>query len=121
MNPSTVDAEEFAAIVERIRSGLPAWIGDAIRGVAILVDDLPDDGDGSGGMLLGRFHGIPRTAIGDRVPGSLPDVITLYRIPILRTTATPRQLEDRVRAVLLHEIGHALGMSERRLRDLGVT
>lgn len=100
---------------------LPEWIRSAVSGVAIIVEDRPPPGAGpEHGLLLGIFHGIPMTRHGQRVPGSLPDQIVLYREPILAACSRPQEAPDRIRTVLLHEIGHALGMTEQRLRDLGV-
>ena len=52
-------------------------------------------------------------------PGSLPDVITLYRIPILTVCRTVDEVGPRVLKVLGHEVGHALGLSESQLRAYG--
>lgn len=53
------------------------------------------------------------------MPGSLPDRIELYRLPILTVCHDREELVDRVRKILGHEIGHALGLGEARLRELG--
>ena len=36
-----------------------------------------------------------------------------------RNSADPARLRDEIRITLLHEIGHAFGIGERRLADLG--
>ncbi|HSQ37772.1 MAG TPA: metallopeptidase family protein [Acidimicrobiia bacterium] len=102
-------------------SALPEWVRRAVQEVAILTEDVPPPGAGpEHGLLLGRYHGVPLTRRGHRFSGSLPDTIVLYREPILRTCRRAADLPSRVRRVLLHEIGHALGLSEERLRELGV-
>jgi predicted Zn-dependent protease with MMP-like domain len=114
-----MDLEEFADLADEALAGMPVWIQRAVRGIAIMVDDLPPADWGGDGLLLGRFHGIPRTKRGGRIPGSLPDRIELYRIPILQVSRTRDEVAERVRKVLGHEIGHALGIGEARLRELG--
>ena len=52
------------------------------------------------------------------MPGSLPDVITLYRKPILTVCRNADEVAPRVLKVLGHEVGHALGLSEGQLRGL---
>jgi predicted Zn-dependent protease with MMP-like domain len=54
-----------------------------------------------------------------RAPGTLPDTITLYRIPILAVCQRREEVPERVRKVLVHEVGHALGIGEAELRALG--
>jgi predicted Zn-dependent protease with MMP-like domain len=53
------------------------------------------------------------------VPGSLPAVITLYRVPILAVCRSRDEVAPRVLKVLGHEVGHALGIGEDELRALG--
>ena len=54
------------------------------------------------------------------MPGSLPDVITLYRLPILAVCRNADEVAPRVLKVLGHEVGHALGLSEEQLQRLRV-
>jgi predicted Zn-dependent protease with MMP-like domain len=72
-----------------------------------------------GQLLLGTFRGIAHTRVGGRVPGSLPHVITLYRLPILAVCRNAEDVAPRVLKVLGHEVGHALGLSEQQLRVYG--
>ncbi|TDE08033.1 metallopeptidase family protein [Jiangella asiatica] len=119
MDTDAIDLDEFEAMVEQALTELPDWIQDAVAGIAIMVDDQPPRDRPGTGLLLGQFHGVARTRIGGRVPGSLPDRIELYRVPILRVSATREDVAARVRKVLGHEIGHAFGLGDSRLRELG--
>ena len=122
MEPGRVSTEDFDRMVAEAFVALPAWIRRAVDEVAVMVEDQPPAGSGpEHGLLLGIYHGVPLTRRGERVPGSLPDQIVLYRIPIVLTAAGPGDLPGRIRSVLLHEIGHAIGMTEARLREMGVT
>jgi predicted Zn-dependent protease with MMP-like domain len=114
-----MNLEEFAYLADEALAGMPEWVRRAVRGIAIMVDDQPPPDWRGAGLLLGQFHGIPRTRRGGRIPGSLPDRIELYRIPILHVCRSREEVADRVRKVLGHEIGHALGLDEDRLRELG--
>lgn len=122
MDASEIDFDEFSLLVERALSELPAWVKDEVDELAVLVDDQPsaEEAPADGGLLLGNFHGIEQTRRGDRVPGSLPSTITLFRLSILAVVSDREELVERVKLVLQHEVGHALGMSEERLRELGV-
>lgn len=121
MDPRLVDAEELEHLVTETYRSLPDWVRDAVQDVAVMIEDVPArEAMPAHGTLLGRYEGIPLAKRGFRVPGSFPDRIVLYRIPLARVSPTREALAERVRTVLLHEIGHAMGMSEERLRELGV-
>jgi predicted Zn-dependent protease with MMP-like domain len=114
-----MDLDEFAEVASEALAGMPEWVQRAVSEVAILVDDRPPADWQGEGLLLGHFLGVPRTSRGSRAPLSLPDRIELYRVPILQVCRSREEVVARVRRVLGHEIGHALGLGERRLRDLG--
>jgi predicted Zn-dependent protease with MMP-like domain len=110
----------FEGIVADALDELPGWVIPIVAEIAVLVEDEQADEDATPGvMCLGRYRGVPRTRYGGRPSGSMPDTITLYRKPILITCGGPDDVPARVLTVLGHEVGHALGMSERRLRELG--
>ena len=118
MDPSLVPREQFEDMVRDALDALPDWMLPTIQETAVLVEDVPPR-RGDGTMLLGQFRGIPLTRAGGRVPGSLPDTITLYRLPILAVCSEPAEVPARVLKVLGHEFGHAMGLGEARLRELG--
>jgi len=121
MNPAQSPADEFSAILAAQLAALPGWVQRAVQRVAFLTEDQPPPGAGpEHGLLLGRYHGVPLTRRKYRASGSLPDTIVLCREPILPACRRAADVPARVRRVLLHEIGRTLGLSEERLRELGV-
>ncbi len=100
--PFECSEEEFAAILEQELAELPEWIRRDIAtgNVAIGVED---DRDGSP-LTLGLYH-----RSGDM------KVITLYRLPLMRSAGRRAQLRLAVHETLLHELGHLYGMSEADL------
>lgn len=121
MHPEAVSTDEFAELVFAEVEALPSWVREATAGVTFAVHDEPErDQRPAGGSLLGLYQGVPATEAGERAPGNPPDEITLFRRPILRECRTREQLTDQIRLTLRHEIGHALGLSEGRLHELGV-
>jgi predicted Zn-dependent protease with MMP-like domain len=120
MTPVRMSEDDFAALVEDALDALPDWMGPQLAEIAVLVEDRPAPGTSPRGTtLLGLFRGVPITAIGGRVPGSMPNTITLYRLPILRECSSTKDVADRVLKVLGHEVGHAMGIGEAELRELG--
>ena len=93
---------------------LPPNIADALRNVAVVIEDEnPDDPD-----LLGLYHGIPLPERGD-MAGTLPDKISIYRIPLEESFPDPQELREEIRITVLHELGHYFGLDEDRISELG--
>ena len=74
--------------------------------------------------MLGLYHGIPLTERGSEygVGGTMPDTITLYRLPILEEASEmDRAFRDAVRIVvretLWHEVGHYFGLPEHGVNE----
>ncbi|MCV2394728.1 metallopeptidase family protein [Actinotalea sp. M2MS4P-6] len=120
MSPVRMTSEEFEGLVTDALDALPEWTTPLLDEIAVLVRDEPEPGTTRPGVtLLGQYRGIPATAHGGRVPGSIPDTITLFRLPILAACRSREEVPARVLTVLGHEVGHAMGISERELRELG--
>jgi predicted Zn-dependent protease with MMP-like domain len=120
MDPRLMPPAAFEPLVADALDALPEWVMPVVSEIAVLVEDVQPAADvRPGTMLLGLYRGIPHTSYGGRPSGALPDTITLYRIPILLTCPRPEDVPDRILKVLGHEVGHALGLSEGRLRELG--
>ena len=120
MNPAEIDPDAFDDLVRAAIDELPDEARALVAGIAIVVREDPEPGQAApGSLLLGTFRGVSHTVTGSRIPGSLPDLITLYRLPILTVCATREDVAPRVLKVLGHEVGHALGLSESQLRSYG--
>ena len=69
-------------------------------------------------VLFGLYTGVPLTEREGGIP-DLPDRISIYRQPILRSCATRNQVVEEIRVTLWHEVGHYLGLGEEDLHRLG--
>jgi predicted Zn-dependent protease with MMP-like domain len=93
---------------------LPPHLARALRNLAVVVEDEnPDDPD-----LFGLYHGVPLTERGD-MSGSLPDKISIYRIPLEESFPDPEELREEIRITVLHELAHYFGLDEGRIAELG--
>ena len=93
---------------------LPPHIAAALTNVAVVIEDEnPEDPD-----LLGLYHGVPLPERGD-MAGSLPDTISIYRVPLEESFPDPSELQEEIRITVLHELGHYFGLDEDRLAELG--
>lgn len=109
--------EEFEELVAVALDRVPPELLLALDDVVVLVEDEPPPGEAD---LLGLYEGTPLTGRDAGWWGVLPDRITLFRNPLLRACSDREELAEEVRLTVLHEIGHHLGLSEGRLRELGL-
>jgi predicted Zn-dependent protease with MMP-like domain len=117
--------DEIIAHAERAFAAIPARLAREVQGVGIVVEDMPDDatldemGIESAWDLTGLYRGVPfgQRSVSD-VPRA-PDMIFLYRLPILlEWVETGVDLAALVRNVLIHEIAHHFGFSDAEIAAL---
>jgi predicted Zn-dependent protease with MMP-like domain len=120
--PSLEDLQEMA---ETAFAAIPQELREAVRGTAILVEDLPDEETLEAldiehpWELTGLYRGTPLTEKSNLDVPSGPDTIFLYREPILvEWIETGEDLFRLVRNVLIHEIGHHFGFSDDEIARL---
>ena len=112
-----MERNKFVALVEQALDDLPAAFRERLTNVAIIVEDMPPAGVQSQGLLLGLFHGIPRTNK-TVFYASPPDHIFLYQRNIEAISRGDAEIRRQIRATLLHEVGHYFGLSEEELHDI---
>ena len=111
-----VDEETFDELVGDALDGIPAELGRLIENVAVLVEDgRPDSG------LLGLYRGVPLTRrdAGYGLGLTMPDRITIYRLPICARCSTPDEVVEQVKITVVHEVAHHFGIDDHRLTELG--
>ena len=117
--------DDIADLAERALAAIPAKLAEHVRGVGIAVEDMADDetldemGIESGWELSGLYRGTPltRRSVGDIARE--PDLIFLYREPILlEWIEEGEDLYRLVRNVLVHEIAHHFGFSDAEITAL---
>lgn len=117
--------EEIAALAEAALGAIPRRLARHVAGVGIQVDEFPDDetvaemGLESPWDLTGLYQGTPLTQRSVEDTARLPDLIFLYRQPILAEWIdTGEDLSRLVASVLIHEIGHHFGFSDADIEAL---
>ncbi|MDQ3569576.1 MAG: metallopeptidase family protein [Actinomycetota bacterium] len=117
-----LSAHDFEQLVADALDGLPADLGAMMDNVAVVVEDGPTSEQlgGGGGTLLGLYEGV---ALPERSPlsytATLPDRITIFRLPICELAENEAELLDLVRTTVIHEVAHHFGISDERLAELG--
>jgi predicted Zn-dependent protease with MMP-like domain len=116
---------EMEAMAHEIFARLPRSFHQLCEGLIIRVDDFPTDevldemGAESEFDLLGLFHGVGLPHQSHQDIARLPNMIWLYRRPILDYWAEHDETLGRiVRHVLIHEIGHHFGLSDDDMSEI---
>jgi len=123
--PSLEDLEVLAIAAFR---RLPQRFRTLCEDLVIRVEDFPTDevlddlGAQSEFDLLGLFHGVGVPFRSDSAPVRMPNMIWLYRRPILDYWAEHDEtLGNIVTHVLVHEIGHHFGLSDDDMEAIEAT
>jgi predicted Zn-dependent protease with MMP-like domain len=114
--PSLADIEALAADAY---ARLPEHFRALCEGLVIRVEDFPEESVveamklESEFDLLGLFEGVGLPFRSESAPQQMPNMVWLYRRPILDYWAENEETLDAiVTHVLVHEIGHHFGLSD---------
>jgi len=117
--------EDIADLADRALVAIPSVLRKHVRGVSILVEEVADDetlaelGLDNAWELTGLYRGVPFGQAEAAGPRHAPDLILLYREPILlEWIETGEDLFRLVRNVLIHEIAHHFGFSDAEIAAL---
>jgi predicted Zn-dependent protease with MMP-like domain len=118
------NSQSFEEIVEWAYGTLPQEIKDLPDFPGIQVADEPPEDIlkkknwPRGTEMLGCYSGVYRTEQSHTQIRIAPDLIFVFRGPILRCSRGDLRAE--VKQVVWHEVAHWLGNDEERVRDLGL-
>jgi predicted Zn-dependent protease with MMP-like domain len=116
---------EFEVIASEAYRRLPKHFLAKCEGVVVHVEDYPTDevldsmNIGSELELMGLFQGVGLPFQADSAPQQMPNMIWLYRVPILLYWAEHEEtLGAIITHVLVHEIGHHFGLSDADMEGI---
>jgi predicted Zn-dependent protease with MMP-like domain len=116
--------ERFEELVEQALRAIPKRFRDAMVNVAVIVEDEPppyiaEDMDmDSDAELFGLYEGTPLPERGAGYGNTLPDRISIYRLPIEHACATEDEIKTCIAETVIHEFGHYFGMSEEEIEEI---
>jgi predicted Zn-dependent protease with MMP-like domain len=118
-------AAEIEAIARRALDQLPEPFASHVQNVVLRVEEFADDetlaamGIAEPFELSGLYEGVPLIERGANDSGVFPDRIRLFRRPIIDEWAThDYSLEQLVRHILIHEVGHHFGFSDAEMHAI---
>jgi predicted Zn-dependent protease with MMP-like domain len=116
--------ERFTALVEDVLRDIPQRFRDAMKNVAVVVEDEPSselleeldmDPDDT---LFGLYQGTPLTERAFSYGNTLPDRISIYQLPIEDACEDDDDVRLCVAETVIHEFGHYFGLSEEEIQDI---
>jgi len=116
--------ERFTQLVEQALRGIPRRFRDAMRNVAVIVEDEPparllDELDVEpGDSLFGLYEGTPLPERGATYGNTLPDRISIYQGPIEEACGSDNEIRECVTETVIHEFGHYFGMTEEQIEEI---
>ncbi|HUP40865.1 MAG TPA: metallopeptidase family protein [Vicinamibacterales bacterium] len=114
----------FTELVEEALRGIPQRFRDAMKNVAVVVEDEPSqellddlemDPDDT---LFGLYHGTPLTEREAAYGNVLPDRISIYQLPIEDACEDEEEIRMCVAETVIHEFGHYFGLSEEEIEAI---
>ncbi|GAB4130968.1 MAG: hypothetical protein Kow00104_16580 [Rhodothalassiaceae bacterium] len=113
------DADAIAELAEAAIATIPEPLRSHLEGLVFRVEEFPADeilddlGIEDPFDLLGLYQGLGPSGRDSGIVATGPDMVFLYRRPILDYWAAGEEPLDRlVRHVLIHEVGHHFGLSD---------
>jgi predicted Zn-dependent protease with MMP-like domain len=117
--------KEFDRIVKAAVLRIPEEIRQHLENIVISVQKRPSPeileemGFSPEETLLGLFQGTSQIERSVTSPPLFPDTIFLFQEPLEEMCESAEELEEEIEITIVHEIAHALGMSEEKLAELG--
>jgi predicted Zn-dependent protease with MMP-like domain len=118
-------AKEFEALVKKAVKDLPRQFKKRLENIAVVIRSEPsaaqrrEAGISPNTELLGLYEGVPLGNRTHNYGNILPDKITIFRGPILRSCTSPRQIRKAVQHTILHEFAHYFGISDEHMLEDG--
>lgn len=116
-----MDDSEFDKLIGEALDSLPAEFSKKLENVGVTFENWPSPSQvaklrlNRRSLLFGLYEGIPLTQRRNYT-GVLPDKITIFKYPILMVSRDADQVREKVRRVVIHEIGHHFGLSDKELK-----
>lgn len=116
---------EIDEIARRTLERLPSPFAESLRDIVLRIEPVADAetarrvGLAHPMQLSGLYEGISLNHRSVSDPGTLPERITLYSLPILAEwRSTTVSLEQLVSHIVIHEVGHHFGFSDDDMHAL---
>lgn len=114
--------KEFEKLIADALDELPQEFAKKLDNVVVTFENWPNPMQigklrlSRRSLLFGLYEGVPLTNRGN-YSSVLPDKITIFKYPILMVSRDGEDVKNRVKSVVMHEIGHHFGLSDVDMKD----
>lgn len=123
--PEIPDLADIYTMAYKSLQNLPSGILPHTRNIIVRIENYADN-DVLKSLeledkydLLGLYRGIPLPLKTKGKGMILPDVIYLYRCPIIRFALENKEkIQDLVHHIMIHEIGHHFGYTDKQMEEI---
>lgn len=113
--------DTFNALVSKAIDNIPKLYQEKLKNVVFNVEDEPSEqqrqklGLRECDALFGLYEGVPLTSRGGAVHSIVPDVITIFRRPMIDIFPSEVALQNQIYETVWHEVAHYYGLNHDRI------
>jgi len=121
-----MDRKSFEKLVIKALEDLPQVFRDSLENVDVVIEDRPTAHQASSvdashrRMVLGLYQGVPLSRRSHYYGMVMPDKISIFQKNIETVCKTDEDIVRLVTHTVQHELAHHFGISDERLKDLGI-
>jgi len=121
-----MERRDFERLVRKALKELPKVFKDSLENVDVVIEDKPTAEQARAvnaahrRMVLGLYQGIPLSRRTHQYGMVMPDKVSIFKENIERVCRTDEEVVRLVTHTVQHELAHHFGISDERLRQLGI-
>jgi predicted Zn-dependent protease with MMP-like domain len=121
-----MDRGRFEKLVQQALKDLPQVFKDSLENVDVVIEDQPSPDQVKAVkarhrcLVLGLYQGVPLDRRSHDYGMVMPDKVSIFKKNIEKICRTDEDIVRIVTHTVQHELAHHFGISDERLRDLGI-
>ncbi|MFC1479875.1 metallopeptidase family protein [Candidatus Omnitrophota bacterium] len=121
-----MERKDFEKLVIKALDNLPGLFKNSLENVDVVIETEPTPKEARSvdamhrRMVLGLYQGVPLARRDHHYGMVMPDKISIFQKNIERICSTDEDVVRLVTHTVQHELAHHFGISDQRLRELGI-
>lgn len=119
--------DNFDLLVAEAIDNIPAKYQEKLKNVVFKTEDEPTDqqrnklGLRKCDALFGLYEGVPLTKRGGAVHSIVPDVISIFKIPMVHIYPNEQELKEQIFETVWHEVAHYFGLNHDEIHKAKIS